>query len=257
MGDVRIGRRTAREGVTGIGAPGAMQKPPMPTWKKRLRTVSVLSVVIALLTSPIWGRAILSSMDFFRVRRVEVLGARYASADEIVNRMKVDTTASLWDDVSPLEARILEHPQVSAVSIRRRIPGTLVVRVTEDPPIALVGTSKGLSVTDASGQTLPVDPTRTDVDLPVMASRDTLLLRLLSEMRDGIPSLYARVSEARRGSKGEVILVLAEHRILALKDVSVHRLADVLAVEQDLARRALRVAELDLRFRDQVVARLP
>jgi cell division protein FtsQ len=243
--------------VTGIGSPGAVSKPPMPTWKKRLRTVVVLASVIFLLSSPIWGRAILSSMEFFRVRRVEVLGARYASADEIVARMKVDTTASLWDDVSPLEARVLEHPQVSAVKIRRRIPGTLVVRVTEDPPIALVGTPKGLSVTDGAGQALPVDPTRTDVDLPVLASRDTLLLRLLSEMRDGLPSLYARVSEARRGAKGEVILVLSEHRIIAPKDVSVHRLSDVLAVEQDLARRALRVAELDLRFRDQVVARLP
>lgn len=243
--------------MTGVGSPGAISKPPMPTWKKRLRTIVVLLSSSFLLSSPWWGRAILSSMDFFRVRRVEVLGARYASADEIVARMRVDTTVSLWDDVSPLEARVLEHPQVSEVSIRRRIPGTLVVRVTEDPPIALVNTTKGLSVTDGSGQALPVDPTRTDVDLPVLASRDTLLLRLLGEMRDVVPSLYARVSEARRGAKGEVILVLSEHRIIAPKDVSVHRLADVLAVEQDLARRSLRVAELDLRFRDQVVARLP
>jgi cell division protein FtsQ len=112
-------------------------------------------------------------------------------------------------------------------------------------------------VTDAAGQALPVDPTRTDVDLPVLATRDTLLLRLLGEVRESLPSLYARVSEARRGARGEVILVLTEHRVLAPADVTVGRLSDVLAVEQDLARRALRVAELDLRFRDQVVARLP
>jgi cell division protein FtsQ len=45
--------------------------------------------------------------------------------------------------------------------------------------------------------------------------------------------------------------------VLARADVSVERLADVRPVELDLARRALRVAELDLRFRDQVIARLP
>jgi cell division protein FtsQ len=241
--------------VTGIGVQPA--KSEMPRWKKRLRTLSVLFAAVALISAPWWGRAILRSMDFFRVRRVEVEGSRYTAADEIVALMQVDTTASLWDDLDPLEVRVREHPQVKEVRIGRRIPGTLVVRVTEDPPIALVNTTKGLSVTDAAGQALPVDPTRTDVDLPVLATRDTLLLRLLAQVREELPSLYARISEARRGARGEVILVLPEHRIIAPADVTVGRLADVLAVEQDLARRALRVAELDLRFRDQVVARLP
>lgn len=243
--------------MTGIGVAPTSAPPALPRWKKRLRTVAVLLILTALLTSPIWGSAILRSMDFFRVRRVEVEGSRYTAADEIVALMQVDTTASLWDDLDPLEARVREHPQVKEVRIGRRIPGTLVVRVTEDPPIALVNTTKGLSVTDAAGQALPVDPTRTDVDLPVLATRDTLLLRLLAEVREELPSLYARISEARRGARGEVILVLPEHRVLAPRDVTVGRLADVLTVEQDLARRGQRVAELDLRFRDQVVARLP
>jgi cell division protein FtsQ len=196
-------------------------------------------------------------MDFFRVRRVVIEGARYASPDEIVSRLRVDTTASIWDDVSPLVTRVKEHPQVREVRIGRRLPGTLVVRVTENLPVALVSGAKGLVVTDASGVALPVDPTRTDVDLPVLSTRDTLLLRLLGEVRAEVPQLFARVSEARRGNRGEVILVLQEHRVLARADVTAERLAEILPVELDLARRALTVVELDLRFRDQVVARLP
>jgi cell division protein FtsQ len=38
--------------------------------------------------------------------------------------------------------------------------------------------------------------------------------------------------------------------------VSVARLADIFPVEFDLRRRAARVSELDLRYRDQVIARL-
>jgi hypothetical protein len=34
------------------------------------------------------------------------------------------------------------------------------------------------------------------------------------------------------------------------------RLADIFPVESDLARRQARVKELDLRYRDQVIARL-
>jgi cell division protein FtsQ len=40
-------------------------------------------------------------------------------------------------------------------------------------------------------------------------------------------------------------------------DVTPSRFADVALVEGDLARRGVRPVELDVRFRDQVVARLP
>ncbi|MBX7118060.1 MAG: FtsQ-type POTRA domain-containing protein [Gemmatimonadaceae bacterium] len=253
VGGARAPRRSSRAAAS-PGRPGA---DGAPSWRKRLRRLGQLGAVLLVLTSPLWGRAILRRMDFFRVRRVVIEGARYASPDEIVSRLRVDTTASIWDDVSPLAARVREHPQVRDVRIGRRLPGTLVVRVTENPPVALVNSAKGLVVTGAAGEALPVDPTATDVDLPVLASRDTLLLRLLGEVRAEVPQLFARVSEARRGSRGEVVLVLPEHRILARGDVTPARLAEVLPVELDLARRGRRVEELDLRFRDQVVARLP
>lgn len=243
--------RVARDGAT--SGPGRSDLPP---WKRRLRAWSRLLGVVALLTSPWWGRALARQMDFFRVRRVEIEGVRYASPDEIVSRLRVDTSASIWDDASPLEARVAEHPQVRSARIRRKLPGTLVVHVTENPPVALVNGTRGLVVTDAVGDSLPVDPTTMDVDLPVLASRDTLLLRLLGEVQAGDPAFFARVSEAQRTSRGDVLFVLNEYRILADATVTAERLADVLPVELDLARRSWRVNELDLRFRDQVIARL-
>lgn len=239
------------------GRPGDGAGSERTPFARRARRVGIALGVLAVLASPWWGRALLQRMDFFRVRRVEIEGARYAAPDEIVSRLRVDTTASIWDDVSPLEARVREHPQVREVRIGRRLPGTLVVRVTENPPVALVSTARGLVVTDAAGDSLPVDPTRMDVDLPVLASRDTLLLRLLGEVRAEEPALFARLSEARRTSRGEILLVFPEHRVLARMDLTARRLADVRAVELDLARRVRKAAELDLRFRDQVIARLP
>ncbi|MEN9791903.1 MAG: putative cell division protein FtsQ [Gemmatimonadota bacterium] len=224
--------------------------------RQRLRWVWRGTIVVVVVTSPWWGREGLRRMDFFRVRRVVIEGTRYAAPDEIVSRLRVDTTASIWDGVSPLVARVREHPQVREVRIRRRLPGTLVVQVTERPPVALVNTPTGLRVTDADGATLPVDPTAIDVDLPVLATRDTLLLRLLSKVQESLPALYAQVSDARRGPAGAVVLELASVRLLAGADVSSGRLAEALAVQQDLVTRGRTAVELDLRFRDQVVARL-
>jgi cell division septal protein FtsQ len=228
----------------------------MPRWRRVLRTITRITILLAIVSSPFWGRAVLRSMDFFRVRRVELQGVRYATPDEIVSRLGVDTLASVWDDVSPLEARVAEHPQVRSVRIRRKLPGTLVVVVTENPPVALVATPRGLVVTDADGDSLPVDPTTMDVDLPVLAQKDLVLLRLLAETQVEEPALFARVSEAGRTERGEVLLRLPEFRILADSTVHAARLAEVLPVELDAARRNWRPRELDLRFRDQVIVRL-
>jgi cell division septal protein FtsQ len=195
-------------------------------------------------------------MAFFRLREVVVEGTRVLPADTVLARLAADTTMSLWDDFTPLERSVLAHPQVSGVTFERRMPGTLVVRVEENAPIAFLDARGGLQALDARGRSLPIDPSRTPVDLPVIATRDTTLLALLARVRAAEPALYGRISEARRVGRDEVVLQLATVPVRAMADVDARRLADLHPVEQDLARRQARVAELDLRYRDQVIARL-
>jgi cell division protein FtsQ len=195
-------------------------------------------------------------MSFFRLRRVQVVGARYVRADSIVALLGVDTTRSIWDETDELATRVRQHPQVSDVDIGRRVPGTLVVTITERVPVAFVPTARGLEPLDAAGRVLPIDPSRVNVDLPVLARRDTAVLRLLGELRERSPQLYQRVSAARRAGRGEIVLEMGAVNVRAMDDVSVERLADILPVEADLARRQARAVELDLRYRDQVIARV-
>jgi cell division protein FtsQ len=233
---------------------------------RAVRRAGVGLAVAAVVTSPWWGRALLRRLDFFRVRSVEIDGARYVSPDEIVSRLRMDTTASLFDDVGPLERRVRQHPSVRDVRVERKLPGTLLVVITEDPPVAFVQATSGLVVVDAAGRSLPVDPASADVDLPVLAVRDTLALRVLGEVRERSPALFARIGEVRRVPRGGSFYLLFRltdsptnlaHDVLASGDVYAGRLSDIVPVEQDLARRHLRARELDLRFRDQVIARLP
>jgi cell division protein FtsQ len=55
----------------------------------------------------------------------------------------------------------------------------------------------------------------------------------------------------------ELRIELQSHVVRAMKDVTLERLADIDPVEADLERKQLRAAEIDLRYRDQVIARLP
>jgi cell division protein FtsQ len=227
-----------------------------------VRRAAIALATMVVLSVPWWGRAIARRLDFFRVRRVEIDGTRYVSPDEIVSRMRVDTTASIWDDVNALEQRVRQHPSVRSVRIERKLPGTLLVRLTENLPVALVQAASGLVAVDATGRSLPIDPAVADVDLPVLAARDTSALRVLGEVREQAPALFARIGEVRRlaaGGSSYLRFRLSEQPvrdILTSADVTADRLADVVPVEQDLARRSLRATELDLRFRDQVIARV-
>ena len=226
-------------------------------WRRTARAIVLALGVLILVTSPWWGRSVLASLSFFRIRDVELHGAQYVSPAELLERLAVDTAVSVWTDPEPLEARLEEHVQVREARIERRLPGTLVVRVTENRPLALIPARGGFTVVDAEGRTLPIDPSRTSVDLPIVAAGDSGALRLLAELRAEQPSLYERVSEIRRATRSELVIRLATLPVRAMGDVSAERMAELLLVEEDLARRQLRPVELDLRFRDQVIARLP
>jgi cell division protein FtsQ len=82
-------------------------------------------------------------------------------------------------------------------------------------------------------------------------------MHLLGGLRHTAPGLYARVTQAHRAGADEFALVLDSLVIRTAADVTVTRLKDIFPVEADLARNRLRAVELDLRFRDQVIARQP
>jgi len=212
--------------------------------------------LLVLAGSPFWSPLVMRRMSFFRVRRVEILGAHYIPPGDILARIHVDTSASIWDPTAPIAARVFRYPGVRSVQVRRRLPGTLVVEITEHAPVALVEAAGGFKVYDARGVELPVDPARVSVDAPVLRTRDTTVLRLLGALRERMPSLYARVNTVKRAGRDELILQLKSGPVRAMQDVTVERLAEVEPVEADLSRKQLRVAEIDLRFRDQVIARL-
>jgi cell division septal protein FtsQ len=232
-------------------------------------------LLVGILMAAAWGtRVAARKMAFFRVRAIEIRGAQYLRPDEIVARLRVDTLASLWDDLEPLRRRMKADPQVSSVTIGRKMPGTLVVTIAENLPVALISTPKGLLPFDSLGKPLPIDPARAALDLPVVATNDPILLKLVGAIRSAEPLLFARLEEVRRTGRREIELTLSRPaepgaasgdgvpqtpkvlRVLALTGLSVVRLADIFPVESDLARRQARVEELDLRYRDQVIARL-
>ena len=262
--------------------PSAASDAPRTGAKRRF--VAVILLLVLLAPASWLARLGASRMEFFHLRSVSVQGTRYLSPEAVMERLALDTMRSVWDDTRPLVERLRRMSQVSSVEISRKLPGTLIVSIHENLPVALVPSPRGLEAVDTAGRVLPIDPTRDDVDLPVANQRDIPILALLGAIRSNDPMLYRRISEVSRDGKQDVALKLApldgsaslvadraagdsasaeplairtaSLRVRAPLGVSVARLADIFPVESDLVRRRANVAELDLRYRDQVIARL-
>ena len=161
----------------------------------RIKLALVGIVALLAIGSPLWAPLLLRRMDFFRARRLQIVGTRYIATSDIVSRASVDTMRSVWDPTGPIADRVRTHPGVDAVHVSRKLPGTLVITITERQPVALVPGPEGFRVYDARGHALPVDLTRGVVDAPVLARPDTALLRLLGDLRATLPELYGRLIE--------------------------------------------------------------
>ena len=239
--------------MTGDDAPESKSS----RWPRR---VALVLVVVAM-AARWWAPPILRRLAFFNVRHVEVRGMRFADPADVSARLRIDTTFSIWNDLAPLAARVRRNPQVSDVEISRRLPATLVVTVVENEPVAFAPSPAGLRAYDGTGRLLPLDPSKTPVDLPIIPRSDTGLLRVLADVKDEEPDLFARISELRRAGRDELVFDIARTNdatipVRTMADISVDRLAQISLVEKDLAMRHARVLELDLRFKDQVIARL-
>ena len=257
---------------------------PPPRAGRRWGLIAFILLLVLLAPASWLARRGATKLEFFHLRSVAVEGTRYLSPEKILERLAVDTMRSVWDDTEPLVERLRSMPQIGDVTISRRLPGTLVVSIRENLPVALAASPRGLEAVDSLGIVLPIDPTRDDLDLPIAAQRDKPILALLGDVRANNPMMYHRINQVSRdGRDGLVILLLplftgnaagpavtsgdslslieapAAPRMLRVRasvGVSAARLADIFPVESDLLRRRASVAELDLRYRDQVIARL-
>lgn len=238
-----------------MSSPEETARTERPRWWRITRRVMIVVGTLAVLTTPFWGPPALSHLAFFHVRRVEFEGLRHAKPGELTALLQLDTLQSVWQPIEPLVTRVSVHPLVADARVTRRFPGTFVVSVTEKDPVALAPENGRLVPVDADGRVLPIDPAA--VDVPLTGKADSSLMRLLDGVRRSDPSLYARITTADRVSGDEFRLALGTLRVRTRSDVTVARFKDILPVEADLARSRLRATELDVRFRDQVIARLP
>jgi cell division septal protein FtsQ len=226
-------------------------------WLDHARSRNALLILGAILLAVLcWdaGPKLLRRLDFFRIRRVEIAGLRYLAPSKIVAALELDARSSVFDDLDAASNGLRAVPGIQSAVVRRRLPGTLEIIIEEAVPVALAPRGAGMALLDSSGKVLPFDPAATAPDLPIAASADRVVARVLASVQEHAPVLFGRIGAAWR-VREDVILDLDGRRLWFGPAVTAEDIRAVMAVAQDLARQGRKYQELDGRFAGQVVVR--
>ncbi|MBI4408114.1 MAG: FtsQ-type POTRA domain-containing protein [Gemmatimonadetes bacterium] len=231
--------------------------------------VLVMVAVAALHQAP----RLLRGFDAFHVTRVEVVGTRYLAPHDALGVSGITRHSSTFDDPQRWLRALRRHPLVQDARIRRRLPGTLVLEITEVQPVALIRTPE-LQPVDGQARALPIDPIESDLDLPLLpgvsdvgedrrltSRRHRELIAALERIRSFEPGVAAELSELEPLAGGGLRLRL---RTPAHAEVLLPPQPEALGLQQlrlalaDLSARNERAAvrRIDVRFHDQVVVSL-
>lgn len=198
--------------------------------------------------------AIMRRLEFFRIRRVEIAGIQYLAPATVLGALGLDARASVFDDLLAAGKGLRTLPGVRSAVVRRRLPGTLEIVIEEAVPVALAARGQNLALVDSAGHVLPFDPAATAPDLPIAASADPIIARVLASIKEHDPRLFGAIGTARR-IHGDVVLDWEGRRLWFGPAVTGEDIRAVMEVAQDLARQGRSYRELDVRFAGQVIVR--
>ena len=224
-----------------------------PAWRPSrvaLRRSGTVLLVAAALASLPWA---LRRISFFDVRRLELVGARYLTPNDVSRALRLPAGTSVFDDLKPLQDRVVRMAGVLDADVSRRLPGTLRIRIREREAVALTERKGRLVLMDADGKILPFDPTRPADDLP-LADADARVGQLLVRFRAAEPALYARVDVGRQ-IRGDVVLESGGTIWRLRSDATPEEFRALALVLSELSRRGWTARELDTRFSGRVIVR--
>jgi cell division septal protein FtsQ len=263
-----------KEPLASVSTDGPFFRPARLSKGRREKRSALKRAFLALQISAGLGAAIIGTYlvterfaipNRFRIASIEVKGNHFLSEGEVREMLGPAMGSNLLGaNLDNLRANLAASPWVGGAVLRRKLPDTLLVDVTERFPIALAEADQ-LYVMDASGELIDLlGPRTAGFDLPIIrglggvsaevrkdrARRANILLEDLGE-------LAGEISEISVDRSGDLLVVLkGDGSVLKLAEPPYQkRVMGFLALRQKLRERCPDAEYFDLRFKDRIYAK--
>jgi cell division protein FtsQ len=196
--------------------------------RNRLRRAAPLLTVAAVAGLIGIGAAVVWFTPVVAVDEVRVTGASLVSADDVRAAAEVPVGRSLARvDVHGVHERVAALPPVGRVSVRRDLPGTVVIAVTERTPTAVVEQSAaepGLWLIDASGvvytKAVARPPGLALLRIPAPSKDDPTTRAALTVLRALPPDLLAPMAVLAADAPARIRLEFTDGRTIVWGDAT-------------------------------------
>jgi cell division protein FtsQ len=218
----------------------------------RRAATGVLLIALAIGLVALW-QVSLRRLDFFAVRAVEVIGLRHLDEQALLDALGIPPGAQVAIDLEPVAERARAFAGVREATVTRRLPGTIVVRITEAPAVAIARRDDQVVVLDDRGAVLPVSPRRLTTPLP-LTDGDSAVTALLGRLQEADPVWFATVDRATRDG-GDALLTVSGAIIRLALGAPRSTLVELAAVRSWLERSHMAWTAIDARFAGRMFVR--
>ena len=242
-------------------------------WRAIVRGLRVLVPASLAVYAAYLAFVFIVNAPSLQVRRVAVKGNSRLSAGEV--QALVDGlrgSSILTADLQRYRARLMESPWVADAAMRRILPATIEIYISERSPIGLCRLGTDVYLLDRTGEIIDeFGPQYADLDLPLIdgvvrryagpnSAVDERRAALAASVIDAVaphPALAGRVSQIDVSDLHDAVLLLeGDAAYLHLgTDHFVERLKNYLQLAAALRERVAEMDYVDLRFDGRVYVR--
>jgi cell division protein FtsQ len=240
------------------------------SWK-RFANAAVLAIF--LLYAGYRAVSLALSADALTVTRITVSGNTRMASGEVVSLLDGLTgTNMVLVNLETWREKLLASPWVADAAIRRVLPGTVDVFISERQPMAIARLGDALHLVDRDGMIIDeFGPNYADFDLPIVdglgaagreggslvdEARAALVTRLLSSLQ-AHPDLAKRVSQIDVSDLRDAVVILeGDTTLIRIGDEQfAERLQSYVDMAPALRERVPDMDYVDLRFGERVYVR--
>jgi cell division protein FtsQ len=240
-------------------------------WSAQGWLVARASIVAAIAIYAIYrGAALVLTAEALTITRLTVSGNVRLSKGEVVALMDgVRGKSMVTVDLEGSRQKLLTSPWVADAAMRRVLPGTIAIAISERQPMGIARLGSGLYLIDQRGTIIDeFGPNYAEFDLPIIdglasAPRDgtplvdenraALAARLLASLQTR-PDLAKRVSQVDVSDVRDGVVILEGDPALVRlgDDQFVDRLQSYLDLAPALRERVADIDYVDLRFDERI-----
>ena len=207
--------------------------------------------------------------NYLKVSSIRIRGNHFISAEELGPYLqKIEGRNIFRIDIQDVAGRVRKHPWIKEVSIRRELPGTLWVNVSERTPAVYVNNDHNLYLADEEGVILGdktenalILPVVYGITLPKKGARNKGPLEGLpaaievNRELSSLPWIDLSTTGIEVEERGQIVLHLKGYRIRLGRGGYREKLKRFNEIAKNLEEKGIPYKEIDLRFDNQVIVR--